>query len=85
MTREGTLQIGSVNCWGLRGKKKRNKLFNWIRCQNINIIMLQDTHCDIKLESEFKMDWGEEIVFAHTRNTSRGVYVLCFTRCQILR
>jgi exonuclease III len=39
-----TLSLATINVNGLRDKKKRDLVFNWLVAKQIDVICLQETH-----------------------------------------
>lgn len=75
MTEE--LSIFSQNCrGGLSVATKRRDLFQYVRSRKFNIICLQDTHLNPKLESFVKSEWGFDAYFSSYTTNSRGVMIL---------
>ena len=68
------VQILSVNVNGLRNAKKRQNIFNWFNNQNIDIILIQETHCENEqVEKEWKIGWKGSSFWNHGTNLSKGV------------
>lgn len=71
------ITIFSQNCrGGMSVASKRRDLFQYVRSKKFNIICLQDTHINPKLESFIKSEWGFEAYFSSYSTNSRGVMVL---------
>ena len=71
------LTIFSQNCCGgLSVATKRRDLFQYFRSRKYNIICLQDTHFNPKLDSFIKAEWGFDAYFSSYTSNSRGVMVL---------
>ena len=71
------LTIFSQNCrGGLSVAAKRRDLFQYVRSKHFDIICLQDTHINPKLDSFIKSEWGFEAYFSSYTTNSRGVMVL---------
>ena len=71
------LTIFSQNCrGGLSVATKRRDLFQYVRSRKYNIICLQDTHINPKLDSFIKGEWGFDAYFSSYTSNSRGVMVL---------
>jgi exodeoxyribonuclease III len=70
-------QFISVNVNGLRDKEKRLSIFHWLREQNADIYLLQETHCesDEDIESWTK-DWEGEAFWSNHTSMSCGVAIL---------
>ena len=71
------LSIFSQNCrGGLSVATKRRDLFQYVRSKKFNIVCLQDTHINPKLESFIKSEWGFDAYFSSYTTNSRGVMIL---------
>ena len=70
------LKICSLNCRGLGNFKKRRDVFNKLRREGYNIILLQDIHCKVGKENSFRNSWGKDILVAPYTHNARGVAVL---------
>ena len=71
------ITIFSQNCrGGLSVATKRRDLFQYVRSKKYNIVCLQDTHINKKLEAFIKAEWGYEAYFSSYATNSRGVMVL---------
>ena len=51
------LTIGSINVNGLHDFNKRNETFNFIRHNNLDILLIQETLSEPQLENHWKNDW----------------------------
>ena len=71
------IKFASLNVNGLRatvdGIPKRRKLFTWLKGLNLDVIFLQETHCDSDFERIVRSEWGGKCFFAHGNSRSRGV------------
>ena len=71
------LTIFSQNCRGsLSVATKRRYLFQYVRSRKFNIVCLQDTHVNPKLDSFIKAEWGFDAYFSSYTTNSRGVMIL---------
>ena len=72
-----TLSVVSVNCNGLRDRKKRLKLYKWAQDLNIQILFLQETHFtkDI-IDSHDKYDWHGRSFHSIGSSQSCGTSIL---------
>ena len=68
-------KVISVNARGLGDITKRNALFAYHR-KNSDILILQETHSDPKLEGIWESQWGGKIIFNHGTTAARGIAVL---------
>ena len=71
-----SLKICSLNCRGLGNFKKRRDVFNKLRGDGYNIILLQDIHCEVGKEDTFRNSWGKDILIAPYSHNARGVAIL---------
>ena len=70
----------SLNVRGLREGKKRRDIFHWFKRYyqgNQCFVFLQETHSNPNDENTWKNEWGNDIVFSHGENNSKGVAILC--------
>ena len=71
------VSFGSLNVNGLGGIIKRKKIFNFIRSQNTDICLLQETHSHESCEQIWENQWGGIIKYCHGETNAHGVAVLC--------
>ena len=65
--------IITYNCNGLGEKKKRQKVFTFVRDKlKSGLVFLQETHSTEKSEKEWKSQWGGNIYFSHGTSNSTG-------------
>ena len=55
---------------------KRLNVFQYVRSRKFNIVCLQDTHVDPKLDSFIKAEWGFDAYFSSYTTNSHGVVIL---------
>ena len=70
------LKVLSLNVRGINQRKKRKSIFNWVRKQNVDLALLQETYSTENCENEWRFDWGGKIKFVHGTNHSRGNLIL---------
>ena len=70
------LIINSFNCRGLRDKRKRNNIFQWLKSNHSGITFLQETHSMEEDKVTWVKEWGGEIYFCNGTSQSRGVAIL---------
>ena len=70
------IRYGSLNCNGLGNSIKRDKVLNWLKNKNDDVIFLQETHSVKSTESDWYKNWGPEIYFSHGSSNSQGVAIL---------
>ena len=73
------VKIGSLNVRGLRNSSKKKKIYQYLRDHDLDICMLQETHCDKKSENLWSNIWGNKCIYANGETNSRGVAIL-FTK-----
>ena len=63
----------TYNCNGLGDKKKRQKVFTFVRDKlKSGFVFLQETHSTEKFEKEWMSQWGGNIYFSHGTSNSTG-------------
>ena len=70
------ISISTYNCRGLRGHKNRNKIFEWLRGKDHDIIFLQEAHCSVQDECKWRKEWNGDIYYSHGTRDARGVMIL---------
>ena len=70
------LNIYSMNCNGLRDKKKRQTVLNFFNRKGRCIVMLQETHSAVDSESIWSNLTGGRCFFSHGDTNSRGVSII---------
>ena len=70
------LKILTFNCQGLQKAQKRAKVFHWLKTLNMDIIMLQETHCSLGTKDKWVEEWKGTILFSHGETNSRGCCIL---------
>lgn len=69
--------LATLNVQGLRYSQKRLRLLQWIEQQNVNIILLQETHFTLDIVSKVNSDF--ENMYTHHSfgsNHSKGCSIL---------
>ena len=81
-----TLKVLSVNCQGLRDKKKRTDILNYLKESVAVIICLQDTHLTENDLPLTKMIWNNDCYLHGKKANARGVGILLNNNfeCEIL-
>ena len=72
----------SINVRGLADDTKRREVFYWLRKQDFDIYMLQETHSSISKKGIWRSQWGGEVLFSHGESNSRGVCILFSNKCK---
>ena len=71
------LKIISLNVRGLRESKKRTNIFEWLRMNKYDIILLQETYIHCKQDTEtITREWGGRHHWSFGDFKSRGVGIL---------
>ena len=52
------LRVLSFNVRGMADRLKRREIFNYLRDQNPDIVCLQETHSNVKIEKIWRNEWG---------------------------
>ena len=67
----------TLNVRGMKDNKKRRELFYWLRKQQHDVILLQETHCHSKkLEYCWTREWDGQSVWSLGTHNSKGVAIL---------
>ena len=61
---------------GISNFRKRRAIYNWCRKQNADFIFLQETHSKGDSETQWKNEWGADIMMSHGSPHSCGVAIL---------
>ena len=60
-----TIKISTLNCRGAGNQKKRLKLFEWLRIQNYDIVILTETNCfSLDMGQKWAKEWGGDIFWS---------------------
>ena len=77
MAKKHDLKCGTLNVRGLNDKNKRDKVFRWIRNNELDIAFLQESYCTEKFIPYFNAGWKGAALHGHSdSNHSRGVCIL---------
>ena len=60
-----TLKLVSLNVKGISNVQKRKTIYTWCRKKNVNFYFLQETHSKEEIETQWKNEWGAEIIICH--------------------
>lgn len=71
-----TLKFVSLNVKGISNFHKRKTIYSWCRKKNADFSFLQETHSKKEVETQWKNEWGAEIIMSHGSSNSRGVAIL---------
>ena len=76
------LNILSLNVRGINDKTKRQKVFYWLKKQNCDIYLLQETHLGTdKNKIKWYNEWGGKSFWTFNSTNSKGVSVLINPKC----
>ena len=67
-------RIITNNVRGVGNKEKRKSIFEYHR-QNVDILILQETHSQPKDESIWENEWGGKAIFTHGTSAARGIAI----------
>ena len=72
-----SIRVATLNVRGIKDKRKRLTLIEWITKCNLDIVLLQETYCNDKTYSLMSKEWNGEIFYSTTDSChSRGVAIL---------
>jgi len=76
----------SLNVRGLNDQVKRRTVFRWLHQQRVDVVFLQETFSNAKIERVWRAEWGGTILYSHGTNHSKGVAILVNPRksCEII-
>ena len=66
----------TLNVRGLKNRIKRKAIFSYLKDQNCNFYLLQETFSEPKDEAIWRNEWGGDVFFSHGTNHSKGVCIL---------
>ena len=69
------LKIVTYNVRGLREKRKRREVFNYIHLKKFEVTFMQETHSVKQNEKCWSWEFGTKIWMAHYNSDSRGVAI----------
>ena len=70
------IRLISLNTRGISNFQKRRTVFTWCRRKRADVIFLQETHSKKELESQWRNEWGTEMIFSHGSPNACGVAIL---------
>ena len=73
----------TFNVYGLRNKKKRLIIFNWLKRKKCDIALLQEVYCNQTDISDWTKEWEGQIFSSHGTNRSKGVLILINSKSDI--
>lgn len=66
-------KLGVLNVNGARDARKQAFIFDTALEKKIDVLFLQETHSDFRNDTEWKREWGGEVVLSHHTSVSGGV------------
>ena len=73
---QGNFNVMTLNVRGLRNPVKRRSIFCFLKDQNCEAYLLQETYSELSDESIWRSEWGGVIFFSHGSTHSKGVCIL---------
>ena len=70
------LKVISQNCNGIGDALKRRSVFHHFHTKNIDILMLQETHCTDNITKVWETEWGGKAYFSNGTSNSKGVAIM---------
>lgn len=70
------LTITSLNVRGLRNKSKRKRIFKNFREKKYDVICIQESYITKNVSSQWKQEWGGDMVYCEGTNHGRGQLIL---------
>ena len=77
------LNLVTINVQGLRDKHKRLETFQTLKNENYDVIAIQETHCDILEEQNWKDEWEGKSSWTTFSNDKAGVAFLFNPRLDV--
>ena len=70
------LHIITFNVKGLKDDLKRMKFFTWCRTKKLDIICIQEAHCELSTIEKWKEEWQGDIIASYGTNNSKGTCIM---------
>lgn len=70
------LKFSTINVAGLRDEIKRKSIFRSLENSDLNVIALQETHCDKESKKKWKKEWTGKSVWTNYSSAEAGVAFL---------
>ena len=70
------VKIVSLNTRGMGDCVKRRRVYRYLKRNNADIALLQETHCEKSKEHIWTNEWGNKCLYSNGSSTSRGVAIL---------
>ena len=72
-----TIRLISLNVNGIRDNNKRRTIFFWLKEQEADLYLLQETHCESQNDiNNWSHEWGGEAFWSLGTNYAKGVAIL---------
>jgi len=72
----GVINLTSLNVNGARDYKKRAQIYETLRCKNIDVSFVQETHSDVLNAADWAKEFDGLVILSHSISLSGGVGVL---------
>jgi exonuclease III len=70
------LKCITYNAKGLKDPIKRDGVFYWLKKKNVDLICIQEAHCEKETKNTWEKEWGSTIHASYGTGNSRGVCIL---------
>jgi exonuclease III len=70
------LKLFTYNTKGLKDQAKRDSVFYWLKKKNLDIICLQEAHCEPDTLDKWKKEWGGKIIASFGTGNSKGTCIM---------
>jgi len=70
------VNIATLNVNGARELRKRAGIFEMVKQKRIDVVMLQETHSDLRNAADWAEEWDGVSVLSHNTSLSGGVAIL---------
>lgn len=72
----GEVRVATLNLNGARDVRKRADLFELSQQKKVDVFLVQETHSDLKNETDWLKEWDGLALFSHNTSLSGGVAIL---------
>jgi exonuclease III len=70
------LKFFTYNAKGLKDQAKRDSVFYWLKNKNLDIICLQEAHCEPDTLDKWRNEWGGRIIASFGTGGSKGTCIM---------
>jgi exonuclease III len=70
------LKCMTYNAKGLKDSAKRDGVFYWLKKKKMDVICIQEAHCEKETLKKWEEEWGNKIYASHGTGNSRGVCIM---------